>query len=555
MAIQRRADSPSEADSYERATAFLSGWIEDSLLVPNAKATHQPHHHRPFSPSMPDLPSGTLRRRSTVSNGDNIESLVNSLRTTLMQHQNHRPSHHGITLDTSPSCVRAVLHKESSSRRGGGGGIPPLPFSEGGEEPQQPPTSSSRSPPHQRPLNRDHQQGVVAPSVGSAAAAALRSTSGSRYVTCSFIRRCSSAGERRRSAKDITEKSSQSEDVKNKHGSKHPNSKQTQSSKKSPYTRRHSIDCDRSLTSSGDNCASIDQPNQAKESLRSPSMGSLNEHQRRTSSRRRVHWPDPSDDDLLGDEPHQGASGKKEDPRTMVVSLPWTDHAGNVGYYTGQVNSLIQPHGSGALQYDHGAVVKGVWNNGNPTTIASSPVSSPVPSPVVEKEVIKGAVTVEAVKRKGANEKKSSSNHPSYRPTRSKSSRSKQSKPAVEGPSTAATPSSSTHSPTRSPLDRLSDLDGPPNFDLGDTFHSPKYQIIESNPTKALDLVNQLRTHDFAWILRSSREWTYSIVADFPVEEGEEKSIRFVIDKLGNTKTLKMKHWAKCIRLVDQKSH
>ena len=116
-------------------------------------------------------------------------------------------------------------------------------------------------------------------------------------------------------------------------------------------------------------------------------------------------------------------------------------------------------------------------------------------------------------------------------------------------PSATTKPSSSEVS---LPLDRLSDLDGP-NFDLGDTLRSPKQQIIESNPNKALHLISQLRIHDFAWILRSSREWTYGIVADFP-ERGEESSIRFVIDKVGNTKTFKMKHWAKCIRLVDYKS-
>ena len=91
-----------------------------------------------------------------------------------------------------------------------------------------------------------------------------------------------------------------------------------------------------------------------------------------------------------------------------------------------------------------------------------------------------------------------------------------------------------------------------PNFDLGDTLRSTEYQIIESSPTKAVHLVQQLRIHDFAWVRRSSNEWTYGIVADFPEpKHGEEASILFVIDKLGHTKTFKMKYWATCIRLVD----
>ena len=143
---------------------------------------------------------------------------------------------------------------------------------------------------------------------------------------------------------------------------------------------------------------------------------------------------------------------------------------------------------------------------------------------------------------------------PSNRPSQTKSSRKKSRLHTVAmeyntSNSAADKPSSSEASLS---LDRLTELDGP-NFDLGDTFRSTKYQIIEPNPTKALNLINQLRIHDFAWVLRSSHEWTFAIVADFP-NEGDEASIQFVIDKLGNTKTLKMKHWAMCIRLVDSKS-
>jgi hypothetical protein len=555
MAIQRETDSFSEADSYERATAFLSGWIEDSLFVSNTKTAYESCYHRPFLPSAPDLPSGTLRRRSTASYDDNINSLVNSLRASLMQHQNlNRQSHHGIIREPSPSCVRAVLHKKPSTKAkegGGVGSIAPLPFSvsKSAEEPQsrrRSRTSSSRSPPLQYPLNRDHHQQSVDPPVvrSFAEAPSRRSTRGSRDVPCSSNRRSRSAGERRRSAEDIAAKS-QSEDI---------------MIMSSPYTRtrRHSIDCDRSFaSSSNDNCTSVDQPNQVEESLLSRSMSSLYDRQLRTPSRRRVHWPDPSDDDRRY---RHGGSNEKVDRDTMVmvVSLPWTDHLGNVGHYTGQVNALIQPHGSGALQYDNGLVVKGVWNNGNPLTNAFSPKSSPVASPVVEKEImnIKGTDIAEAVKRKSKNETKSSSSkHSSYHPTRNSSSKSSsRTKEGNPSTSTAATPSSSTQPPSKSSLERLSELDFLPNFDLGDKLSSPKYQIIENDPTKALNLVNQLRIHDFAWILRSSREWTYSIVADFPVERGEEKSIRFVIDKLGNTKTLKMKHWAKCVRLVNHRS-
>ena len=570
-ATQRRDDAPSEADSYERATAFLSGWIEDSLLVPTAKIVHQTqqHHQRQFSSPVPDLPSssgsGTLRRRNIYSNdggGDTneeaINSLVSSLRTSLMLHEQHQ-NQNLATLQrggiASPSCIGAVFETTS----GMAGSVPPLPF-------------DARPTATQQPLTREHG--------GSrrSAAPSLRST------------RSSSSGcgeERRRSTQDG--KARPQSDINNKHGAKYHNSssssKHEKSSRKPPNSRRHSIDCERSSTSSNSSYPSVIPPSRTGESLlrdgsesdglnegilhSSVSMSSLYDHQRRSSSRHRVHWSNRSDGDLLSTSLHRhnnGGRSKKEDPSTMVVSLPWTDHAGNAGHYTGEVNTLIQPHGSGAIQYDCGTVVKGSWNNGNPTARTS---------PVVEKEVIKKAVAVEAAKTDGAaatasgnaptsrkkGDEKKSSSKPSNLPTKTKSSRKKSrghsNNMAMEDKlsTTNATKSTSLTQPTAQPsLDRLSELDGPPNFDLGDMLNSTKYQIIESNPTKALQLIHQLRIHDFAWILRSSREWTYAIIADFPVESGEEVSIRFVIDKFGSTKTMKMKHWAKCIRLVD-KSH
>jgi hypothetical protein len=51
---------------------------------------------------------------------------------------------------------------------------------------------------------------------------------------------------------------------------------------------------------------------------------------------------------------------------TVVISLPWTDAQGIDAKYTGAVNSLIQPHGFGFLQYNDGSFVSSVWCNGNP---------------------------------------------------------------------------------------------------------------------------------------------------------------------------------------------
>jgi hypothetical protein len=150
--MQSNDDPSSEADSL---AAFLSDlMIKDSLLVPTtAKNGHQKPQHelRPSSPPhpLPDLPSGTLRRRNTIIPNDDRDG-NNDNDSPLMLHEQrqnqNRRSHHGITLKlSSPSCVRAVLHKESAtgSGGGGGGGIPPLPFNTRPNE-QSSSTSSSR---------------------------------------------------------------------------------------------------------------------------------------------------------------------------------------------------------------------------------------------------------------------------------------------------------------------------------------------------------------------------------------------------------------------------
>ncbi len=175
------------------------------------------------------------------------------------------------------------------------------------------------------------------------------------------------------------------------------------------------------------------------------------------------------------------------------------------------------------------------------------------PSESQSEEVVRSADVHPSMKNTDEKTSPLPSNRPSQTKSSHKSKKSRRHTVATENnPSTIAAVKPSPSEASLS-LDRLRELDGP-NFDLGDTFRSTKkYQIIESNPTKALHLVNQLRIHDFAWVLRSSHEWTYAIVAEFPNDDNEA-SIRFVIDKLGNTKTLKMKHWAKCIRLVDAKS-
>lgn len=54
--------------------------------------------------------------------------------------------------------------------------------------------------------------------------------------------------------------------------------------------------------------------------------------------------------------------------RTKVIRLPWTDARGVDAEYTGEVNTLIQPHGFGSLQYKDGTEFMSTWCNGMPSS-------------------------------------------------------------------------------------------------------------------------------------------------------------------------------------------
>lgn len=90
-------------------------------------------------------------------------------------------------------------------------------------------------------------------------------------------------------------------------------------------------------------------------------------------------------------------------------------------------------------------------------------------------------------------------------------------------------------------------------YDLGDV-GAPQDMIIHSNTQEAVQSVGQLHVHDFAFVRRADGRYTYAIIADKPVENGSDVSIRFVVDKRGSTKIIKMKQWEKCIRLVKDES-
>jgi len=85
-------------------------------------------------------------------------------------------------------------------------------------------------------------------------------------------------------------------------------------------------------------------------------------------------------------------------------------------------------------------------------------------------------------------------------------------------------------------------------LNLGDV-GIPRYIVpADSSPSLALEKINSLQTHDFAFVLRSDGQWVYAIIADRQVN-----FILFVINTRGDHMILRKEDWATSIQLVNPK--
>ena len=173
---------------------------------------------------------------------------------------------------------------------------------------------------------------------------------------------------------------------------------------------------------------------------------------------------------------------------TKVICLKWVDRRGMVGHFTGEVNSMIQPHGKGILVYENGLVLDCNWCNGTPSE-GSTPSA-------------------------GIND------------------------------DTAAT-SQKEHAAVVSEEKSNQFL---PDYDLGMAARS-RHDMKEEDPDKAMEGISRLKKLDFAFVKRSNKQWTYSIICD-----RTEDNIRFVIDEVGRTKKISRDRWLKNIRRIQKSS-
>ena len=227
----------------------------------------------------------------------------------------------------------------------------------------------------------------------------------------------------------------------------------------------------------------------------------------------------------------------------QVLDLLWRDLRGVEGKYSGQINSWIQPHGFGSLVLVDGTTITCKWFNGTPLDRRRSD---------------SGCHRKESLRRSSTSRRSSEGNEERHhRAVLDESSRTARNssdefdyKKSVSEP---AIPSST----------KAKQLSRRHTYQLGDAPLSSKHMVVPSSMRHAIENANSLKTHDFAFVLRSNGDWCYAIVAkkNAPSESRdqggevvtnyEDANIIFVTDTRGSTKCIKMKHWGKMVRLVN----
>ena len=88
------------------------------------------------------------------------------------------------------------------------------------------------------------------------------------------------------------------------------------------------------------------------------------------------------------------------------------------------------------------------------------------------------------------------------------------------------------------------------DYKLGDVARSSSHMIRFESYEEANRRISMLKTHDFAFVKRSSGAWTYGILAVKSCDGSDEDSMMFVLNYQGANKTIERRQWADCICCV-----
>ena len=98
-----------------------------------------------------------------------------------------------------------------------------------------------------------------------------------------------------------------------------------------------------------------------------------------------------------------------------------------------------------------------------------------------------------------------------------------------------------------------------PDYVLGEYSRDTSHMIMPQDDVHAMQLVNTLSKHDFAFVKRLNGTYSYAILAyrtsssntnEDDNEKKSEEGIAFVMDDSGSTKMIRKKYWCEYIRLV-----
>eukprot|EP00585_Thalassiosira_rotula_P011222 CAMPEP_0196159516 /NCGR_PEP_ID=MMETSP0910-20130528/46362_1 /TAXON_ID=49265 /ORGANISM="Thalassiosira rotula, Strain GSO102" /LENGTH=378 /DNA_ID=CAMNT_0041424437 /DNA_START=64 /DNA_END=1203 /DNA_ORIENTATION=- len=97
------------------------------------------------------------------------------------------------------------------------------------------------------------------------------------------------------------------------------------------------------------------------------------------------------------------------------------------------------------------------------------------------------------------------------------------------------------------------------DYSIGETIRSSSHMIIEPTSEQAIQAVNSLNKHDFAFVKRSDGSYSYAILAYRSMEpikgtkhansNNTEECMVFVMSDAGSTKMVRKHHWSKFVRL------
>jgi len=91
------------------------------------------------------------------------------------------------------------------------------------------------------------------------------------------------------------------------------------------------------------------------------------------------------------------------------------------------------------------------------------------------------------------------------------------------------------------------------DYRLGEAARSPSHMIMEPTSERAIEGVNSLQKHDYAFVRRSDGSYSYAILAcrSFePVKGGTEECMTFIVNANRSTKTARKSQWSSCMHLV-----